>query len=245
MTSRQLPLIIPGTPDYGEASFLTAPSNETVRTWLGRTEVWPDSRLAVWGEADRGKTHLLRVWAGRTGAVVLDGPSLSGFPEVTSSGGVAVDDADRADAAALLHLLNTAHDLDRPVLLAARLPPARWNVTLPDLDSRLRAITTVEIAAPEDGLMAQLLLRWLADRRLIADAALHDRLLLRLPRNPQVLRAAVVRLDREAHVSRRRTVTSAMVRAALIAVGEGASRENTDMEEGHPDKCAAWTPSAR
>ena len=236
MTARQLPLVIPATPAYDEASFLTAESNEAARTWLGRTEVWPDRRLALWGEADRGKTHLLRIWADRTGADVLDGPSLSGFPEVTSLGGVAVDDADRADAAALLHLLNTAHDLDRPVLLAARLPPARWTVTLPDLDSRLRAITAVEIAPPEDGLMGQLLLRWLAERRLIADAALHDRLLLRLPRNPHVLRAAVVRLDREAHISRRRTVTPAMVRAALIMVGEGAPREDAVPHPLAPDR---------
>jgi hypothetical protein len=61
--------------------------------------------------------------------------------------------------------------------------------------------------------MRRLLLRWLAERRLVADEALHDRLLLRLPRNPQMLRAAVVRLDRDALTSRRRTVTPAMVRA--------------------------------
>ncbi|MGD0430918.1 MAG: chromosomal replication initiator DnaA [Acetobacteraceae bacterium] len=220
MTARQLPLVIPATPAYDEASFLTAESNEAARTWLGRTEVWPDRRLALWGEADRGKTHLLRIWAGRTGADVLDGPSLAGFPEVTSPGGAAVDDADRADEAALLHLLNTAHDLDRPVLLAARLPPARWTVTLRDLESRLRAITAVEVGAPEDGLMRRLLLHWLAERRLVADQALHDRLLMRLPRNPQILRAAVVRLDHDANASRRRTVTPAMVRAAIDAIGE-------------------------
>jgi chromosomal replication initiation ATPase DnaA len=248
MTPQQLPLIIPGTPDYGEASFVAAPSNEAARTWLGRTELWPDRRLALWGEADRGKTHLLRIWAARSGADMLDGPSLSDFPDVASPGGAAVDDADRADAAALLHLLNTAHDLDRPVLLAARLPPARWSVALPDLDSRIRAITAVEVGAPEDDLMGQLLLRWLGERRLTADSALHDRLLLRLPRNPHVLLEAVVLLDREAHISRRRTITAAMVRAALVAVGEGAPEENAARKkagEGHPDESVARDSGAR
>ena len=162
----------------------------------------------------------MRIWAGRTGADVLDGPSLAGFPEVTSPAGAAVDDADRADEAALLHLLNTARDLDRPVLLAARLPPARWTVALRDLDSRLRAITTVEVDAPEDDLLRRLLLHWLAERRLVADETLHDRLLMRLPRSPHVLRAAVVRLDHDANASRRRTVTPGMVRAAVDAIGE-------------------------
>jgi chromosomal replication initiation ATPase DnaA len=235
VTSRQLPLIIPATPDYSETTFLAAASNEAARTWLGRTEMWPDRRLALWGDRDRGKTHLLRIWAARHWADVLEGPALSGFPEVKAAGGVAVDDADRADAAALLHLLNTAHDLDRPVLLAARHPPARWTVTLPDLESRLRAITTVEIAAPDDELMRGLLLLWLGQHRLVADAALHGRLLLHLPRDPKVLRAAVARLDRDAHVSRRRTVTPAMVSAALDAVGG----------DGQKPRCAERSPGAK
>jgi chromosomal replication initiation ATPase DnaA len=211
-------LQIPIQPAYDEASFLDAASNEAARTWLGRTELWPDRRLALWGDADRGKTHLLRIWIARTGADLIDGHALSGFPGVASPAGAAVDDADHADEAALLHLLNTAHDLDRPVLLAGRLPPARWAVTLPDLDSRLRAVTTVEVETPDDDLLRRLLLHWLTERRLIAHETLHGRLLLRLPRSPEVLRAAVARLDHDALVSRRRTVTPAMVAAAVAAV---------------------------
>jgi len=218
VTSRQLPLLIPAVPAYDEASFLAAPSNEAARTFLGRTEVWPDRRLALWGGQARGKTHLSRIWAARTGADLREGPELAGFPEVASVAGVAVDDADQADEAALLHLLNTARDLGRPVLLAARLPPAHWTIGLRDLASRLRAVTSVEIAAPDDDLLRRLLLHWLAERRLVADAALHDRLLLRLPRSPEVLRAAVARLDAAALTSRKRTVTPAMLRATLLAV---------------------------
>ena len=226
MTARQLPLLIPTEPAYDAASFLEAASNDAARAWLGRTELWPDRRLALWGEADRGKTHLLRIWAACTGADEVDGKLLSGFPVVTSEAGVAVDDADRADEAALLHLLNTAHDLGRTVLLVGREPPARWSVTLPDLDSRLRAITAVEVEAPDEDLLRQLLMRWLTERQLVADATLHDRLLLRLPRSPQVLRAAVARLDRDALTSRKRTVTAGMVRDAVAAVtgNEGSAR---------------------
>ena len=219
MTFRQLPLPIPARQAYDETSFLGAGSNEAARTWLARTEVWPERRLALWGGEDCGKTHLLRIWADRRAAEVIDGPALSGFPEVVSLAGVAVDDADRAEEAALLHLLNTARDLGCPVLLAARLPPARWSIGLGDLASRLRAITTVEVGAPDDDLLRRLLLHWLAERQLVADETLHDRLLLRLPRSPEVLRAAVARLDVEALTSRKRTVTPAMVRDALAGVG--------------------------
>ncbi len=225
MTSAQLPLLIPTTPAYDEASFHEASSNETARTWLGRTEVWPEHRLALWGGADHGKTHLARIWATRHDALFLDGPRLSGLPDIASFAGVTVDDADRADETALLHLLNTARDQGRPILLAGRAAPARWPVALPDLASRLRAITAVEVEAPDDELLRLLLLRWLAQRGLVADAALHHRLLLRLPRSASVLRAAVERLDLDALTSRVRKVTPAMVSAALAA---GAPNDDSE-----------------
>jgi chromosomal replication initiation ATPase DnaA len=215
MTSRQLPLLIPAHEAYDAASFLPAASNEAARTWLEGTEIWPERRLALWGEAGRGKTHLLRIWAARTGAEVLDGRLLAGFPGIATPAGVAVDDAAGADEAALLHLLNTARDLGCPVLLAARLPPARWDVTLRDLASRLRAITAVELEAPDEALLRGLLLRWLTERSLVADASVHGRMLLRLPRSSEQVLRAVERLDKAALTSRRREVNAAMVRAAL------------------------------
>jgi chromosomal replication initiation ATPase DnaA len=224
---RQLPLPIPPRQAFDEASFLPAGSNEAARTWLGRTEVWPERRLAIWGGEDCGKTHLLRIWADRNGAAVIDGLAVPGIPELASQTSVAVDNADRANEAALLHLLNTARDLGCPVLLAARLPPARWTIGLRDLASRLRAITTAEVGAPDDDLLRRLLLHWLAERQLVADETLHDRLLLRLPRSPEVLRSAVARLDCRAMTSRKRTVTPAMVRDALARVAADAAANGT------------------
>ena len=215
MTARQLPLLIPNEPLLDEARFLSADSNAAARTWLDRTDMWPDRRLALWGDADHGKTHLARIWATRHGAAWFDGPDLSGLPAVTGHSHVAVDDAVRADPHALLHLLNTARDLGRTVLLTGRTAPGRWPVTVPDLVSRLRAITAVEISAPDDDMLRALLLRWLTDQRLFADESLHDWIMTRLPRSPAVLRAAVLRLDHDALISRKRLVTPAMLRTAL------------------------------
>jgi chromosomal replication initiation ATPase DnaA len=199
VVSDQLPLPFLHQPTYAAADFLAAPSNEAALAWLDRTEAWPDHRLALWGEPGCGKTHLLRLWAGRRGAAVLTGAALHGLPAVPPAEGVALDDADAmAEEPALLHLLNAAREARLPVLLAARTPPARWPVRLPDLTSRLRAVTAVEIMPPEDSLLRALLLRLLADRQLAVTESLQDWLLLRLPRSPGALREAVARLDHAA-----------------------------------------------
>jgi chromosomal replication initiation ATPase DnaA len=193
--ARQLSLPFPYQPGFVAADFLPAESNEAALAWVGRTADWPDQRLLVWGDAGRGKTHLLHLWAARNGAFMLNGSSLRAQPALPD-GGVAVDDADLApDETVLFHLLNTAREAGLAVLLAARTPPSRWTIRLPDLASRLRALTTVEIGPPEDSLLQALLMRLLADRQLVVPQALQDWLLLRLPRTPAALREAVARLD--------------------------------------------------
>lgn len=221
MTSAQLPLPFAHQPAYAAADFLVAPSNEAALAWLERTADWPDHRLALWGEAGCGKTHLLRIWATRHGATVMDGPALRGLPALPATG-VALDDAGAAaDAQALLHLLNAAREAGLPVLLAARAPPARWPVRLPDLASRLRAVTAVQILPPDDGLLRALLRRLLSDRQLRVDADVQDWLLLRLPRSPAALREAVARLD-HVELPPRGKITRAVAASVVAAMDSGA-----------------------
>ena len=193
---RQLMLPFPHVPGFAAADFLIAPSNEAAMAWIGRVQDWPEHRLLLWGQTGCGKTHMLHLWADRIGGTLLPGPTLRGIPTVPAGGGIAVDDADlAAEEEALLHLLNAAREAGRPVLMAARTPPARWAIQLPDLASRLRAVTAIEIMPPEDSLLRALLARLLADRQLAVPAALQEWLLLRLPRTPAALREAVARLD--------------------------------------------------
>jgi chromosomal replication initiation ATPase DnaA len=222
--SGQLPLPIYLGPRFAESDFREAQSNTNACIWVRRTAEWPNHRLALWGEAGRGKTHLLHIWAARTGAALWTGCSLTDLPEL-SAPAIALDDADGVtDEVALLHLLNAAAEARLPVLLAAREPPSRWTVRLPDLASRLRAITAVEIGAPEDALLRALLARLLAERQLrpVPAEAVQEWLVRRLPRSAAILRAAVARLD-AASLDQHRNITvpfAAQALADLLAPDE-------------------------
>ncbi len=195
--TRQLLLPFPEEPGYDAADFVASPSNAQALAWLGRTPDWPDRRLALWGAPGCGKTHLLRIWAAKTGAWVLSGPALAGLPAALPAGGIAIDDADMVQSeTTLLHWLNMARDESVPVLLTGRQPPMRYPVRLADLTSRLRAILAVEIEAPDDSLLRALLAHLLSDRQWRLDARAQDRVLPLLPRDPGRLREAVARLDR-------------------------------------------------
>jgi chromosomal replication initiation ATPase DnaA len=84
------------------------------------------------------------------------------------------------------------------VLITSRSPLASFPVTIRDLASRLRAIPSVTLAAPDDALLRALIVKLAADRQLTADDALVSFLVNRIERSFAGARAAVARLDEEA-----------------------------------------------
>ena len=207
-TVRQLALPFAHRPKFARADFIAAPSNASALAWLDRDggAQWPDHRLALWGDAGCGKTHLLQVWARDHDALLLPGTALRGLTTLPDhaggAGGIAVDDADMAtDERALLHLLNAAREQRLPILLAGREAPSRWQVALPDLASRLRATVAVALGRPEEALLRILLLRLLAERQLAVAQPVVEWLLLRLPRRADAMREAARLLDQAALAS--------------------------------------------
>ena len=199
--TRQLALPFTHEPAYHPDDFVADASNEQALAWLAVP--WPAGRLALWGGAGCGKTHLLHRWVAGCGGIMLPGAGLAALP-ARPCGGIAVDDADRAPERALLHLLNSAAEEGCPVLLAARLAPSRWGTGLPDLASRLRAVPAVEIGPPGDAMLETLFARLLAELQLAVPGAVQRWLLVRLPREPAALREVAARLDGAALAAGRR-----------------------------------------
>ncbi|HEY0184165.1 MAG TPA: DnaA/Hda family protein [Rhodopila sp.] len=234
----QLLLPFPFVPDYDSRDFLPAASNREALAWIDIE--WPERRLALWGPPGCGKSHLLHIWAERNKADLLTGPMLTDqalhdLNGKAEGGALALDDADRvASEPLLLHLLNTARDRGLRLLLTSREPPSRWPALLPDLSSRLRAITAVEVQPASDDLLAALLMRLLSDRQLSVAQSVQQWLLTHLPRSPAALRQAVQRLDQLSMVSGKAITRS--LAARVLAEDETAisSADEVCMSGGPP-----------
>ena len=217
---RQLPLPFAETPGFAKADFVDGPSNELARKWLEKPEFWTNGRLVLWGDAGCGKSHLLHIWAKAHGAAVFEGLTLRGLVAAPEHP-VAVDDADAApDETALLHLLNGAGEAGRPVLLTARVPPARQDFSLADLGSRLRGSLAVAILPPDEAMLDTLLTRLIAERQLFLRMEVRNFLTSRLPRSPAVFREAIARLERAAATGVKPTRAAAAALLADLVDGE-------------------------
>lgn len=201
----QLPLDLGFRPALGRADFLIAPCNAVAVAWLDRWPAWPGTALALWGPAGSGKTHLLEVWRSRSAAVRINPVELASarVPQLLGAHqAAAVDDADTADEKALLHLFNLLTERQGHLLLAAREPPARRALALADLRSRLVASPAVGVEAPDDALLAAVLVKLFGDRQLRIGEEVIAYLLPRMERSFAAAQEIVAALDRAALAGR-------------------------------------------
>jgi chromosomal replication initiation ATPase DnaA len=217
--TRQLALPFPQRQLFVGAGFLPGDANAEARAWLADPAAWPGLRLALYGPPGSGKTHLLHVFAERHRAILLPGEAVRNLVDLPDAGAVAIDDADAApEPRALLHVLNAAAERGLPVLLAGLAPPARWQVDLPDLASRLRAIAAVGLGQPDDALLRALLAQLIALRQLRVEEHVQNYLLARLPRSGAAMREAAACLDRISLAEGSR-VTRAIATEVLARMG--------------------------
>jgi chromosomal replication initiation ATPase DnaA len=213
----QMPLDLGGAPAYSAADFLVADGNRDAVACLEQWRAWPVFAHVLVGPEGSGKTHLAHLFSARTGAPITAAAVLNAaaVPTLAAALALIVEDGDRGvDQTALLHLFNLLRERGRTLLLTARIPPARWPITLPDLRSRLAALPVVAIGAPDEALLAAVLVKLFADRQTRVGQDLVAYLVSRLERSFAAARAAVATLDRAA-LEQQRPITVPLAREVL------------------------------
>jgi len=217
----QLILDLGHRPALEEADFLVAPCNRAAIQWLDRWPDWPAPALTLHGPAGCGKTHLARVFAARSQAPIIEADRLAtdAVPGLLGAArACVVDDADRAGAEPLLHLYNLIAERHGGMLLTAREPPPRWPGILPDLRSRLVAAPVIVVSAPDDALLAALMVKLFADRQLAVGEEVVLFLVRHMGRSFEAARRLATDLDAAA-LRDRRSITIPLARAVLGELG--------------------------
>jgi chromosomal replication initiation ATPase DnaA len=214
VSPRQLVLALNHATSFAREDFLRGPSNAAALTLIERWPDWPNRVVALIGPEGSGKSHLAAIWAEASGARVLAAKLLTQIEPLSAlaTGALVVEDLEPDgpdEERALFHLLNLAREQNAYLLLTARSPVAGFPLTIRDLVSRLRALPSVALEAPDDALLRALIVKLAADRQLAVDEALVNYLANRIERSFAGARAAVERLDQEA-MRQHRPVTRAL-----------------------------------
>ena len=182
-----------------DEDFLLSDSNRLAFEHLKRWTLWPVMATLLTGPRKSGRSLLGRIFVRKTGGRLFD-------------------DAERHDEEALFHAWNHALEVRRPLLIVADAPPPAWQVKLPDLRSRLAATPRVEFGAPDDSLIASLILKLLGDRGIAAPPDVAMFIVPRIERSHIAVQQVVDALDR-ALLSRHGRITVPLARRALTDAG--------------------------
>ncbi|MCO6186480.1 DnaA regulatory inactivator HdaA [Rhizobium sp. L1K21] len=222
--SEQLPLAFGHEARASRDDLLVGRPLEAAVSMIDRWPDWPSPVVVLAGPPGSGKSHLANIWREETGAQVIAPTSGGAASETAAHHPVLFEDADRIafDDNALFHTINAVRQNGTTLLMTARSWPSLWPVELPDLKSRLKAATMVEIGEPDDALLAQVLVKLFADRQLFADDRLVSYIATRMERSMAAAAQIVDRLDRLA-LARATKINRNLAAEVLAEIEAGSS----------------------
>lgn len=188
---------------------------------------WPqgksDSRLIV-TDSNRSAFDHFRNWSlWPVKATLLTGPRRSGRSLLARSfvervGGRLIDRADRADEEELFHAWNAAQEGGLPLVMIVDHSLPNWDISLPDLKTRIAVTPVTRIEEPDDLLFQALIELNFADRGLHIPREALRFMVERLARDYLTVERSVEAVDRHA-IAERARLSLPTVRRALIEAG--------------------------
>lgn len=169
-------------------------ANRPVYDALQSPQEWPFKTAVLTGPPRSGKS-LLGKWAQGNGIEVIDG-------------------ADRANETQLFHRWNAAQESGEALLLISDAQP--WEISLPDLRSRLGAALQLEIGVPDDEMVGQLIETIARQFGLSLAEGAAEYLAPRAERSFAAIEGLVKQIDRLS-LERKAPATMSIWRAALDA----------------------------
>jgi chromosomal replication initiation ATPase DnaA len=219
---RQIPLALAHEPAFGRDDLVVTPANAEAVSMIDRWPDWPSAVVVLAGPAGSGKSHLASIWREWSKATIILPGKPGGATDASVIGPVLVDGIGEGpfDEAGLFHLINAVRASGTHLLLTSRRFPLAWGASLPDLVSRLRAATTVEVHEPDDALLEGVIAKLFADRQVEVEPHVVSYLARRIERSVATAIDVVDRLDRAALEEKSR-ITRALAARIVSALDEG------------------------
>ena len=196
MSQIALPLALAGS--TGPSRIVAGNANLAVIEAFANPAAWPFRTAVLSGPPRSGKSLLAR-WFAESGR------------------GEAIDDANAVDETELFHRWNRAQENGQPLLLVNNAGEGAWNIALPDLASRVGAALHLEVGAPDDAMLAELIALHAELRGLVLDDSAAAYLVPRCERSHLGVERLVAEIDRLS-LERKLPATMAIWRDALEAI---------------------------
>ncbi|MDR1026151.1 MAG: hypothetical protein LBL47_02005 [Lactobacillus sp.] len=223
---QQLAINFSHIPCLGREDFMVAKCNIEAVSILDNWPNWPFFAICIYGNAGCGKTHLANVFSNHISTITnypyripviqakditLETPHKL-FQEHNCL--IVENLDDNIDQEAMFHLYNLYRNEGGFVLFTSHQAPARLNITLPDLRSRLNAVPAIEIKEPDDELLSALVVKLFTDRQIMISPEVMGYIVKNMQRSFSYALKLVVEID-NISLSLKRAISIPIVKEAF------------------------------
>lgn len=222
----QLPIEFPHRPSLDKEDFLVADCNVEAVEMIDRWPDWPYFSICIYGSEGCGKSHLANVFSNnvsrhdnypyRIPSVQAKDIRLETPHQLFAKHRCLIVEnlSQKINNEAMFHLYNLYRNEGGFILFTSEIAPARLNLPLPDLQSRLNAVPAIEIKAPDDDLLSCLLVKLFTDRQIFITPEVVNYIVSNMQRSFSYARKLVAETDRIS-LARKRAVSIPIIKEAM------------------------------
>ena len=220
----------------GKEDFIVSSCNKEAFAAVNQWPNWPFFALCIYGPENCGKTHLAHIFSDNISVkehypyqiprinaskITIDMPPLL-FGKHHCL--VVEDLNENIDEEAIFHLYNMYRNEGGYILFTARQAPARMNIKLPDLRSRLNIIPSIEINEPDDELLSALIIKLFMDRQITVSLDIVNYMLINMQRSFAYAQKLVDKID-NISLAYKRAVSITIVKEAIAELAHNPQGE--------------------
>jgi len=172
---------------FREEDYIVTNSNYLAWRFVKKWPDWGTERLSniacIYSETGAGKSHLVSIWQKLSGAQKVSVEFLSTVRNFENNNFI-IDDIEQffEYERELFNLFNHVLDTKSFLLITANRVPAKLNIKLPDLRSRIASVFAIELSRPDDRMIESIITKYFSD--------------IQITLNPNVIKFLVTRINR-------------------------------------------------
>ena len=203
--------------EFNEHDYYVSRSNYLAFNLIQNWPKWERKILNISGDTFSGKTHLAKIFQGKSNALYLGHSDINEdvFKKIKLNESIVIDDFEKIKNENLLYsLFNLIYQDNKYLLILSNRTISKINYNLEDLNSRAKNCIFAQIENPDDDLIFAIIVKSFSDRQITLEKKLLEYIIKRIERSYGKIYEFIYKVD-ELSLKKKKPINLKTIREIL------------------------------